>query len=122
MPNNDYRGKRMDWKQLVLYFIIGGGVVTAVTYFGGRGQGLLAAFLAMVPAVTLITIITIYNAGGDTAAVGYFKGLLIVLPAWLVYVVATMLLTPRIGLWWSLLIGVAAYIGLSMLIMHFVKG
>jgi hypothetical protein len=122
MINTPIRSKQVDWRQLVLYFVIGGGVVTAVTYFGSQGQGLLAAFLAMVPAVTVITIITIYQAGGDSAAVGYFKGLLIVLPAWLIYVIATMVLTPRIGLWWALPIGVATYIGLSLLIMRFIKG
>jgi hypothetical protein len=122
MPNTNPGRKRLEWWKFALYFIIGGGVVTAVTYFGARGQGLLAAFLAMIPAVTVITIITIYQAGGDSAAVGYFKGLLIVLPAWLVYVGVTMVLTPRIGLWWALPLGVTAYIGISLLIMRFVKG
>jgi hypothetical protein len=112
----------MEWWQLALYFVIGGAIVTVVTYFGAQGQGLLAAFFAMVPAMTVITIITVYQAGGNLAAVDYFKGLLIVLPAWLVYVVATLTLTPRIGLWWALPIGVAAYVGLSLLTMRLVKG
>ena len=108
----------MDLKILPLYFFIGGSVVTAVTYFGGQGKGVLAAFIAMLPATTVITIVAIYANGGAPAAQDYGKGLLKVLPAWILYVVTLLVLLPRIGIAAALATGIAVYIGGSYLIIR----
>jgi hypothetical protein len=51
-------------KLLVAYFVIGGLIVSVITYFGSQGKSELAAFIAFLPATSLITVCTIYFAGG----------------------------------------------------------
>lgn len=100
----------MDPKLLVAYFVIGGLVVSVVTYFGGQGKSELAVFIAFLPSTTLITLCTIYFAGGTGAAVSYAKSMLILLPAWVLYVVGVIFLLPRLGLAVSILVSLAAYL------------
>lgn len=107
----------MDPKLLVLYFVIGGLVVTLVTYFGSQGKSELAVFIAFLPATTLITLITIYLGGGTGAAVSYARSMLILLPAWVLYVLAVIFLLPRLGLIVSMVVSVAAYLGAAFLTM-----
>jgi len=108
----------MDVKMLPVYFVIGGSVIAAATYLGSHGRSLFAAFIAFFPAVSVITICGIYLASGTQAAVSYTKSMLVLLPPWVLYVVAVMLLLPRIGLVWSLVAGVASYLGIAFLIMR----
>ena len=107
----------MDPRLLVLYFVIGGLVVSLVTYFGSQGKSELAVFIAFLPGTTLITLTTIYLSGGTGAAVSYAKSMLILLPAWILYVVGVILLLPRLGLALSLVVSVAAYLGAAFLTM-----
>ena len=108
----------MDPKLLALYFVIGGLVVSLVTYFGSQGKSELAVFIAFLPATTLITVVTIYLAGGTGAAVSYAKWMLILLPAWVLYAAGLIFLLPRLGLALSLVISVAAYLGAAFLTMR----
>ena len=107
----------MDPKLLALYFVIGGLVVSLVTYFGSQGKSELAVFIAFLPGTTLITLITIYLGAGTGAAVSYAKSMLILLPAWVLYVVGVIFLLPRLGLALSLVVSVAAYLGAAFLTM-----
>jgi uncharacterized membrane protein (GlpM family) len=109
--------KTVDPKLLALYFVIGGLVVSIVTYYGSKGNSELAVFIAFLPATTLITLITIYLSGGTGAAVSYAKSMLILLPAWVLYVVGVIFLLPRLGLALSLVVSVAAYLGAAFLTM-----
>jgi uncharacterized membrane protein (GlpM family) len=106
----------MDIKLLALYFIIGGLTVAVVAYLGARGQGLLAAFATLFPGVTLITFLAIYFQSGTPAVVSYARGMLILLPPWIVYILSVMFLIPRLGLFVGLPISVALYVVLSLLI------
>ncbi|MDM7999879.1 MAG: DUF3147 domain-containing protein [Dehalococcoidia bacterium] len=112
----------MDLKLVPLYFFVGGAIVTLVTYFGSQAnKGALAAFIAFFPALTVITLCTIYWSGGAESAVSYAKSLVYLLPAWLLYIAAVIYLTPRLGLWPPLIIGVILYTLASYLtvrIMH----
>jgi hypothetical protein len=107
----------VDPKLLALYFVIGGLVVAAVTYFGGQGKSQLAVFIAFLPSTTLITLCTIYLAGGTGAAVSYAKWMLILLPAWVLYVLGVIFLLPRLGLVVSILVSVAAYLAAAFVTM-----
>jgi uncharacterized membrane protein (GlpM family) len=111
---------KMDIRLLALYFVLGGTVVAAVTYFGSQGKGLLAAFISMLPTVSLITLCSVYFSSGGESAVSYFKSMLVVLPAWILYVVAQILLLPRLGLAPTLITGLIIYIGGVWLISRFV--
>ena len=108
----------MDPKLLVAYFVIGGLVVSVVTYFGSQGKSELAVFIAFLPSTTLITLCTIYLAGGTGAAVSYAKSMLVLLPAWVLYVVGVIFLLPRLGLVVSLLVSVAAYLAAAFITMR----
>lgn len=107
----------MDIKWLILYFVLGGTIVTLVTYFGGQGKGLLAAFVAFFPSITVLSMFTIYYAGGINATTSYFKSMLLLLPAWLLYVLPVMFLLPKLGPVPAVLIGISTYIGAAFLTM-----
>ena len=62
--------------KFILYFIIGGSILTLVTYFGSKDKGILAAFIALFPMVSLMSILTIYAEAGSLPVLDYVKGLL----------------------------------------------
>lgn len=104
----------------ILYFLIGGSVITAVTYFASHARTMVAAFFANLPVLTLITFLTIYYEAGQKAVVPYAHGLIIMLFPWLTYIGAVIFLTPRIGVIPSLLLGISLYLLLAYIII-FVK-
>jgi len=99
----------MDFKSLAIYFLGGGTVVAVTSYFGTQGKGMLAAFIAFIPSVTVVTLWAIYSKSGAPAATSYVKGMLQLLPAWTLYAIVLFYLLPRMGLWPSLLISIAVY-------------
>jgi uncharacterized membrane protein (GlpM family) len=105
----------MDLRLLPLYFVIGGLTVAITAYYGSQGQGLLAAFVGLFPGITIITFCAIYFGGGTGAVVSYAKGMLILLPSWVLYVVGVYFLMPRIGLAPTLIISVVIYVAASFL-------
>ncbi len=111
----------MDIRMLPVYFIIGGVIVSAITYFGSQGKSMLAAFIAFLPSITLITICTIYLASGTGAAVSYAKGMLLLVLPWMLYIIGVIFLLPRIGLAGSLIVGIATYIGVAFLLMRLIQ-
>jgi hypothetical protein len=112
------RRNTTDIKVVPVYFVIGGVIVCAVTYFGSQGKGQLAAFIAFLPSISVITLCTIYFAGGTQEAVSYAKNMLILLPPWLLYAVGIISLLPRIGLAGALPVSIAAYLGAAFLTMR----
>jgi len=66
------------------------------------GRGLLSAFVATFPAITLVTMILIYREGGLPAAHSYAKGLVFFFPAWFAYLMFVVFALPRWGLWKAL--------------------
>ena len=105
----------MDAKLLTLYFVLGGAIVTLISYFGTRGQGMLAAFIGFFPTISIVTLFIIYYKSGVGATVSYFKGMLFLIPAWVLYALAMVFILPRWGIWPSVIIGVALYIGVALL-------
>jgi hypothetical protein len=108
----------MDIKLLALYFVTGGLIVATTTYFGTQGKGIWAAFIALFPGVTIVTFLTIFFHSGEGAVVSYARGMLILLPPWILYVLGIIFLLPRIGLVPTLLISIAAYVATSLLIIR----
>ncbi|MBE0426269.1 MAG: DUF3147 family protein [Nitrospirae bacterium] len=100
----------------LLYFLIGGTIVSLVTYLASHAKGLLAAFFANLPIITLITFLTIYLESGHNAVISYAKGLIIMLFPWLAYIFAVIFLTNRLGFFASLSIGVSLYFLIAYLI------
>src|SRR5208283_1806583 len=100
----------------ILYFLIGGMVISVVTYFAGHGRPLIAAFLANMPVITLVTFLTIYHEAGQKAIVPYAKGLVMMIFPWLAYILAIIVLTPRLGFLFSLTTGFTIYVIFALII------
>ena len=107
----------MGIKTLLLYFVLGGVIVSVVTYFGSQAKSLLAAFIAFLPSISVITLCSIYYSSGTEDAVSYAKSMLILLPGWLLYVIGVIFLLPRIGLPGSLIVSIAVYLAVSFLVL-----
>jgi uncharacterized membrane protein (GlpM family) len=112
--------KPVDIRLLPLYFLIGGIVVAATTYFGSHSKGLMAAFLAFLPSISVVTLCSIYLGNGTDAALSYAKGMLFLLPPWVLYIIAVIFLLPRLGLALSLIISVAVYVVTAFLVTRLV--
>ncbi len=108
-----------DGLKFILYFVIGGSILTLVTYYGSRDRGLLAAFVAMFPMVTAMSMITIYSEVGSLPVLEYVKGLIILTPAWIIFLICIWYLLPKQGLIIALGAGVAIYIILAVYIIYY---
>ncbi len=95
----------------VVYFLLGGTIVSMSTYLGSQGRSFLAAFASTFPAITGATFILIYLNGGGDAIVGYARNLLWFVPPWMVYVIAMIFGVPRYGFWPSMAGSLALYMG-----------
>jgi hypothetical protein len=107
-----------EYLKFIIYFIIGGSILTLVTYYG-RDKGILAAFIAMFPIVTVMSIITIYNQAGSLPVLNYVIGLLILTPIWILFLFCIVYLLPRLGLFAALGIGIVMYLILSIYIIYY---
>jgi len=96
------------WHYL-LYFLIGGTVVTVVAYIGSRGNGILAAFVASLPMLFLLNVLLMYRNGGIAASITYTKGVLLFLPAFVTYAALTIWLLPHLGMPKALVLGLPIY-------------
>lgn len=101
----------------LFYFLIGGTVVSVVTYYASHSRTLVAAFIANLPVMTLITFLMIYREAGEAAVVPYAKGLLIMLVPWLLYIFTVVFMTPLMGVVVSLLAGLTFYLAIAYLIL-----
>lgn len=106
----------MDIRLLPLYFFIGGTIVALASYYGAQGKGMLAAFIAFFPSVSLITISIVYLSGGLEVASSYIKSMLFLIPAWVIYAGTILYLLPHFGLPLSLITGIIIYIIACLLI------
>ena len=106
----------------LLYFFLGGSVVSLVSYFASHSKGLIAAFFANLPVITFVTFLIIYLESGQENVIIYAKSLLIMLFPWLVYIFAVILLSSRIGVIPSLLAGLTLYLLSAYLIIKIKNG
>jgi hypothetical protein len=95
----------------LLYFLLGGTIVSVSTYFGSQGKSFLAAFASTFPAITGATFILIYLNGGSESLVGYARNLLWFVPPWIVYVITMILGVPRVGFWPAMALSMTLYFG-----------
>ncbi len=100
-----------------LYFLIGGAIVSLVTYFASHAKPLLAAFFATMPIITIITFLSIYHEVGEKAIAPYAKGLIIMMLPWMIYIFSIILLTSRVGFLPSLITGYVLYIAVAFIIL-----
>lgn len=108
-----------EYLKFIIYFIIGGSILTLVTFYGTRDKGILAAFIAMFPIVTVMSIVTIYSQAGSLPVLNYVIGLLILTPIWILFLFCIVYLLPRLGLFVALGIGLVVYLILSIYIIYY---
>ena len=93
----------------VLYFLIGGTVVSAVAYVGTHVDGKTAAFVAGLPVLFIINMLLLYQNGGINAGLSYARGALLYVPVFVACVGLTMFLLPRIQMPLALVAGLSLY-------------
>ena len=100
-----------EFMKYVMYFLLGGTIVSVSTYLGSQGRSFLAAFASTFPAITGATFVLIYLNSGNEAIVNYAKNLLWFVPPWIVYVVTMIAGIPRFGFWPTMIGSLALYLG-----------
>ncbi len=83
----------------MVYFVLGGLLVSVSTYWGAHGKGFLAAFASTLPVISSVTFVLIYLNAGTDSMVGFAKHLIWLSPAWFVYVIMMWVGAPRLGFW-----------------------
>ncbi len=93
----------------VLYFLIGGTVVSLVAYIGAHGNGMVAALVASIPVLFITNMVLLYNNGGLSAGLIYAKAALMYTPLFVGCVLLTIVLLPRLAMPLPLVAGVSIY-------------
>jgi len=96
--------------QYLIYFLIGGVLVSSVAYLGSRGDSVVAAFVASLPALFLLNVFVMYRVGGIDGSLVYAKGVLLFLPVFVFYAALTIWLLPRLGVPQAMLPGLPLYL------------
>jgi hypothetical protein len=104
-------GSVNDVVKYVVYFLLGGTIVSISTYLGSQGKSFLAAFASTFPAITGATFVLMYLNGGSDAIVSYAKNLLWFVPPWIVYVLSMIAGVPRFGFWPTMAGALVLYMG-----------
>jgi len=107
--------------QYLIYFLLGGVVVASAAYLGGRGNVLMAAFVANLPILFLTNIFLMYRVGGVDSSLTYAKGVILMLPVFACYALLTVWLLPHLGMPKALLPGLPLYlipVALRRLVRH----
>jgi len=104
--------------QYLLYFLVGGTVVTAISLLAERGHPLLAGVVTLFPSITLISFYFIGRSAGNEAVAATAKSCLISLSIWVPYVLTVIWLSPRIGTNKALVIGVLIFIILAFALVY----
>jgi hypothetical protein len=101
-----------------LYFLFGGIITSAVTYFANTSRGLFAAFIGTLPAITISTFLLIYVHSGQAAVLSYARGLIIMIIPWIVFILSVIFLAPKLNFIVSLVVGLLLQIAIALFILH----
>ncbi len=110
-----------EFAKYVLYFFIGGTLVSVSTYLGSHGKGFVAALASTLPVISGVTFILIYLNAGNSPTVSFAKNLIWLSPPWFIYVCTMIFGVPKFGFWpaYGLAIGLyLAGIGITRLFLQ----
>jgi hypothetical protein len=96
--------------QYLLYFLVGGSIVSLVAYLVNQGHQLLAILVGNLPVLFLLNIILAYRFGGATSSITYAKGALVSLPFFIFFVLIILFVLPRINTPAAILLAMLIYI------------
>jgi hypothetical protein len=118
--------KKTGWDSVelkyLLYFLLGGIITSAVTYFANHARGLFAAFIGTLPVITISTFLLIYFNAGQAAVISYARGLIIMIIPWVVFILSVVFLSPRIHFVPALVVGLLLQIVIAFLILAKLEG
>jgi len=101
----------MDWGRYLFYFLVGGLVTTAIIALEESGLGLLSRLAALFPVFTWLAYFFIGEFAAPEAVSEHARFVLIgTLVAWVPYMLAIVLLTPKLGVHKSLAVAIAIFI------------
>jgi hypothetical protein len=96
--------------QYLLYFVVGGGIVATVAFLAQKGNAALAVLVANIPIMFLLNMLLTYKAAGVTGSLTYANSALMYLPVYIIFVIITIWVLPRLGMPKALLPGVPVFI------------
>lgn len=103
-------------QDVIINFLIGGFVFSLSNYYGSQGKGFLAAIIAFFPTITTLTLVFMYLGQGTESIERFTKGLALLIPGWIFYIVIMLNLPSRIGFPLSLALGVFIFIISSLIL------
>jgi len=83
--------------QYILYFLLGGTIVSMVAYLANHGNQVLTILMGNLPVLFMMNIFLAYRVGGTTGSMIYAKGMLAVMPFFIVFILITLLILPHIN-------------------------
>ncbi|RZN41092.1 MAG: hypothetical protein EFT35_02375 [Methanophagales archaeon ANME-1-THS] len=104
--------------QYLVYFLVGGAVVTAISVLAEKGHPLLAGVVTLFPSITLVSFYFIGKSTGNEAVAATAKSCFIALSVWIPYILTIIWLSPRIGTNKALVIGVLIFIVLACALIY----
>jgi len=96
--------------QCLLSFFVGGGLLAFVTFVAQKGNATLTVMVANIPVMFLLNVLSTYRVGGVDGSLNFAKGALMYLPFYIIFVLITMWLIPRLGLPVALLPGIPVFV------------
>jgi len=107
--------------QYIIYFFIGGGIVTLVAYIASRGNLFLATLIGNIPVLFLLNVLLVYRENGVSGSIVYTKGVLLMLPIFILFIAITILLIPRLGMPKAIMMALPIYLILPAVLYHVKK-
>lgn len=102
--------------EYLLYFLVGGSIVSLVVYLAKQGYPFLSGIALVFPSVTMLSFYFIGRAAGNTAVVESARSaLLATFIVWVPYVLAIIYLTPRHGVTTALTVGILVFMALALI-------
>ena len=81
--------------EYVLKFIVGGAIISFISYLGKKGDTLLAGIFAIAPIITLISFIVVGNESGNKILKDVVGNAIIFLPLTFIYLIVLFLLLRK---------------------------
>jgi len=108
-------------KSIIIYFLTGGIVTVLIVLLEKSGYRLLSGLATLMPVFTLVSYIFIGEAQGGVAVSKHSQFVLVgTLVTWVPYMLVIGFLSPKIGAYKAIAIGMGVFAVLALLFVYFV--
>ncbi len=106
--------------EYVLYFMMGGTIVSLVVWFAKQGHPLLSGVALVFPSVTLVSMYFVGRAAGSNAVSATAKAAIFsTFFVWIPYISTVAFLSPRLGVNRALVAGFMVFLVLASVWVYF---